>query len=71
MHNNHLNMVNANCPMNEYFPVFGVEVGKELFYYIIDGDVEAENGFLQLDDNTPGLGITISDTHLKHFEIEE
>jgi len=71
MHNYHLTMANANCPMSEYFPVFDVEVGNELFYYIFEGDVEAENGALKLDENLPGLGISITDKHLKHFEITE
>ena len=64
-------MANVNCPMSEYFPAFDVEVGNELFYYIFDGDPEAKDGFLQLDDAKPGLGITISDKHLQHFEITE
>jgi len=42
-----------------------------LFYYIFEGDPEAVDGFLQLDDTKPGLGITITDKHLKHFEIIE
>ncbi|MGB1161972.1 MAG: L-rhamnonate dehydratase [Alphaproteobacteria bacterium] len=71
MHNYHLTMANANCPISEYFPVFDVEVGNELFYYIFDGDPDALNGFLQLDDDKPGLGITISDKHIRHFDIEE
>ena len=71
MHNYHVTMANTNCPMSEYFPVFDVEVGNELFYYIFEGDVEAENGFLQLDDIKPGLGINITDKHSKHFEIIE
>ena len=70
MHNYHITMANANCPISEYFPVHEVEVGNELFYYIFDGDAEAENGFLNLDDDTPGLGITISDNHLSDFDIE-
>jgi L-rhamnonate dehydratase len=69
MHNYHLTMANVNCPMSEYFPAFDVEVGNELFYYIFEGDPEAENGFLQLDESKPGLGIEISDKHLNHFEI--
>jgi L-rhamnonate dehydratase len=69
MHNYHLTMANVNCPMSEYFPVFDVEVGNELFYYIFEGDPEAENGFLQLDESKSGLGIEISDKHLNHFEI--
>ncbi|MEM8914819.1 MAG: L-rhamnonate dehydratase [Pseudomonadota bacterium] len=71
MHNYHLTMANANCPISEYFPVFDVEVGNELFYYIFDGDAEAENGFLELDEETPGLGISISDKHIHNFEISE
>ena len=71
MHNYHLTMANTNCMIAEYFPVFDVEVGNELFYYIFEGDPEAKDGFLQLDDDLPGLGISISDKHLKHFEIVE
>ena len=71
MHNYHLTMANANCPISEYFPVYDVEVGNELFYYIFDGDPEADDGWLQLDDDLPGLGIEISDRHLSNFEILE
>lgn len=71
MHNYHLTMANANCMIAEYFPVFDVEVGNELFYYIFEGDPEAKDGFLDLDDSIPGLGITISDTHRHNFEIVE
>lgn len=71
MHNYHLSMANINCPLSEYFPMFDVEVGNELFYYIFDGDPEATDGFLQLDDRTPGLGISISDKYLQHFEVTE
>lgn len=70
-HNYHLTMSNANCPISEYFPVHDVEVGNELFYYIFKGDPEAVDGYLQLDDDKPGLGISITDEHLKHFEIIE
>ena len=71
MHNYHLTMANTNCPISEYFPVFDVEVGNELFYYIFEGDPEAKDGYLQLDDNLPGLGISITDKHSQHFEIFE
>ena len=71
MHNYHLTMANTNCPISEYFPVFDVEVGNELFYYIFEGDPEAKDGYLQLDDNLPGLGISITDRHSQHFEIFE
>jgi L-rhamnonate dehydratase len=57
--------------MSEYFPMFDVEVGNELFYYIFDGEPVAENGFLQLDDNKPGLGLTMKTEFLKDFNIVE
>ena len=71
MHNYHLTMSNFNCPISEYFPVFDVEVGNELFYYIFEGDPDAKDGFLDLDDKLPGLGISISEKYLEHFEIDE
>lgn len=71
MHNYHLTMANVNCPISEYFPVFDVEVGNELFYYIFKGEPQAEGGFLQLRDDLPGLGIELSDDHLDDFDIVE
>jgi L-alanine-DL-glutamate epimerase-like enolase superfamily enzyme len=71
MHNYHLTMANANCPIAEYFPVFDVEVGNELFYYIFDGDPEPVDGYLHLDEHTPGLGIQLSDKHIQHFDVIE
>ena len=71
VHNYHLSMANTNCPLSEYFPVFDVEVGNELFYYIFDGEVQAVDGCIQLDDSLAGLGISISDKHLQHFDIHE
>ena len=57
--------------MSEYFPMFDVEVGNELFYYIFKGEPVAENGFVQLDDNTPGLGLTLNTEFLDQFNIVE
>jgi len=31
MHNYHLTMANFNCPMSEWFPVFDVEIGNEVY----------------------------------------
>ena len=64
-------MADINCPMSEYFPVHDVEIGNALFYYIFNGDPLAHDGFLDLSEDTAGLGITISDQHLGHFEIQE
>ncbi len=71
MHNYHLTMANVNCPISEFFPVHKVEVGNELFYYIFEGDPTPQNGFIDLDDNLPGLGITLSEKYLSDFEITE
>ena len=71
VHNYHLTMANANCPISEYFPVFEVEVGNELFYYIFDGEPSPEGGSLQLDDNVSGLGVELSNKHVDQFEIME
>ena len=57
--------------MSEYFPVHDVEIGNELFYYIFNGDPLAHDRFQDLSEDTPGLGITIPDEHLGHFEIQE
>lgn len=71
MHNYHLTMSSLASPMAEYFPVFDVEVGNELFYYIFEGDPAPENGFIDLDDDKPGLGLTLSDKYLDQFHIVE
>ncbi len=68
-HNYHLSMANVNCPISEYFPMFDVEVGNELFYYIFTGDPVAKDGYLKLDESKPGLGIGISDKYLSNFDI--
>ena len=71
MHNYHVVMASFNSPMAEYFPVVDVEVGNELFWYIFRGEPRAANGTIDLDDNVPGLGITIDESGLKEFEIIE
>lgn len=71
MHNYHLTMANLNCPISEFFPVHDVEVGNELFYYIFKGDPEPTNGFIDLSDTEPGLGLTIFEEHINDFNILE
>ena len=71
MHNYHLTMSNFNCPISEFFPVHDVEIGNELFYYIFEGDPAPKDGFIDLDDNTPGLGLSITDKYKKDFNIIE
>ena len=69
MHNYHLTMANINCPISEFFPVHDVEIGNELFYYIFQGDPAPKEGYVDLDDNLPGLGISLTDKFIKDFNI--
>ena len=60
-----------NSPMAEYFPRVDVEVGNELFWYIFRGEPSAKGGSIDLDDNVPGLGLTIDEAGLERFEVFE
>jgi len=40
-----------------------------LFYYIFQGDPAPKHGYIDLDDNLPGLGISITDKFIKDFNI--
>jgi L-rhamnonate dehydratase len=71
MHNYHIVMASLNSPMAEYFPIVDVEVGNELFWYIFKGEPKAEDGCVNLDDNIPGLGLSISEDGLKQFDVWE
>jgi L-rhamnonate dehydratase len=64
-------MASLNSPMAEFFPVFDVEIGNELFWYIFEGEPLPENGNIDLRDDVPGLGLTIKEDALKKFEIIE
>ena len=69
MHNLHIVMSSFASPMAEYFPQTEIEVGNEMFWYIFDGEAIAENGQLQLDDNKPGMGLTLKSDYLDQFRI--
>lgn len=71
MHNYHVVMASFNSPMAEFFPVVDVEVGNELFWYVFKGEPTPVDGFIDLDENVPGLGLTIDEESLKRFEIIE
>jgi L-rhamnonate dehydratase len=70
VHNYHIVMASLNSPMAEYFPKVDVEVGNELFWYIFEGEPEARDGFIDLPDDVPGLGITINETALGEFIVD-
>jgi L-rhamnonate dehydratase len=59
MHNYHITMSSYAGPIAEYFPKVPVEVGNELFWYIFDGEPVAQDGFIDLADDTPGFGLTL------------
>jgi L-rhamnonate dehydratase len=71
MHNYHVVMASLNSPMAEYFPVVDVEVGNELFWYIFDGEPKAKDGYVDLNDNVSGLGLTVKQSGLEQFEVIE
>jgi L-rhamnonate dehydratase len=71
MHNYHVVMASLNSPMAEYFPIVDVEVGNELFWYLFQGEPKAENGCIDLSDDTPGLGLTVNESGLDQFEVIE
>lgn len=71
MHNYHVVMANLNSPMAEFFPQVDVEVGNELFWYIFDGEPTPVDGYIDLDENIPGLGLTVNEESLKRFTIIE
>jgi L-alanine-DL-glutamate epimerase-like enolase superfamily enzyme len=71
MHNYHLVMASLNSPMAEFFPKVDVEVGNELFWYIFDGEPIPKDGFINLDENLPGLGLTVNEQSLKQFHVTE
>jgi len=71
MHNYHIVMASLNSPMAEHFPMVDVEVGNELFWYIFQGEPKAKGGYVDLDENTPGLGLIVNDSALDQFEVIE
>jgi L-alanine-DL-glutamate epimerase-like enolase superfamily enzyme len=71
MHNYHLVMASLNSPMAEYFPIVDVEVGNELFWYVFDGEPKAKDGYVDLDENVPGLGLAINEAGLARFDVIE
>ena len=71
MHNYHVVMASLNSPIAEFFPKVDVEVGNELFWYIFDGEPAPVDGFINLDDAIPGLGLTVNEESLKRFKIIE
>jgi L-rhamnonate dehydratase len=71
LHNYHVTMSSYNCPLAEFFPPVDVEVGNELFWYIFKGEPLPRNGYIELDEGVPGLGLIIDEEALKRFEIIE
>ncbi len=71
MHNFHVVMASFNSPMAEFFPPVEVEVGNELFWYIFKGEPTPKNGYIELDENLPGLGLTLDEKALEKFDVIE
>ena len=71
MHNFHVVMASLNSPLAEFFPVVDVEVGNELFWYIFKGEPTPVNGYIDLRDDVPGLGLAIQEEALPKFVVIE
>jgi L-alanine-DL-glutamate epimerase-like enolase superfamily enzyme len=71
LHNFHVVMSSFNCPMAEFFPMVDIEVGNELFWYILKGEPTPVSGYVELDDSIPGLGATINEEALTKLKVEE
>lgn len=71
MHNFHVVMASYNSPLAEYFPMVDVEIGNELFWYIFEGEPKAENGYIDLRDDVPGLGVKVKEEALSNFHVIE
>jgi L-rhamnonate dehydratase len=71
MHNYHVVMASLNSPIAEFFPPVDVEVGNELFWYIFKGEPTAKDGFIDLDEDLPGLGLTVNEEGMKKFQVIE
>ncbi|HEY6467111.1 MAG TPA: L-rhamnonate dehydratase [Candidatus Acidoferrales bacterium] len=71
MHNLHIVMASLNCPMAEYFPIVDIEVGNEMFWYVFKGEPKATNGYVDIADDVPGLGLSIQEDALSQFEVIE
>src|SRR6202167_4780181 len=71
MHNYHVVMAHLNSPMAEFFPKVDVGVGNELFWHIFDGEPVPEDGYIDLDENVPGLGLTVNEDSMKRFRVVE
>jgi len=69
MHPYHVVMASLNSPIAEYFPMVGVAVGNELFWYIFKGEPQAVDGYIDLDDTLPGLGLEIDEAALSRFKV--
>ncbi len=71
MHNYHVVMASLNSPMAEFFPPVDVEVGNELFWHIFRGEPTPTDGFIDLDESVPGLGLKVDESALESFDIQE
>ncbi|WP_370400582.1 L-rhamnonate dehydratase [Sulfitobacter sp. JB4-11] len=69
MHNYHISMSSYAAPISEYFPKVPVEVGNELFWYIFDGEPVAQDGCVQLDDTSPGFGLSLKTPDPAEFKL--
>ena len=65
MHNYHVVMASLNSPMAEYFPR-GRRSRQRTFLVYLRRRTDAKDGFIDLDENLPGLGLTVNEKALEN-----
>src|SRR6202142_3115852 len=71
MHNYHVVMASLNSPIAEFFPKVDGEVGNAFCCYRFAGEPVPVDGYIDLDENKPGLGLTVNEESLQRFRIIE
>ena len=64
-------MASLNSPMAEYLPDGGRGGRERTLLVHLQRRAQAKDGFIDLDENVPGLGLTINEEALKRFEVLE
>ena len=52
-------------------PLLGPASHLMPYHYVIEGEPRAKDGFVDLDENLPGLGLTVNERALEKFDVVE
>jgi L-alanine-DL-glutamate epimerase-like enolase superfamily enzyme len=59
------------CPVVEYFPNVEPDTGNELFWKLFSGNPVHEGGYVALDVEAPGLGVTLDEDAVGEYLVED